>query len=141
HWMNLPDDGKNFRATVGLEDSRNVLRFAGSADRDEHFASAGAQVARRCLDEAALTLADVEAIVAAPARAGYRAALATHLGISVERIVVAQDERMHTAALPCALRDVSDRLPPGSRVLLVAAGAGVTAGAALYRTTQSRSPT
>ena len=44
HWVNIPDDGENFRATVGLEDSRNVLRFSGSAAMDEQFAAAGAQV-------------------------------------------------------------------------------------------------
>jgi 3-oxoacyl-[acyl-carrier-protein] synthase-3 len=31
-----------------------------------------------------------------------------------------------------ALHDGADELPPGSRVLLIAAGAGVMAGAALY---------
>jgi 3-oxoacyl-[acyl-carrier-protein] synthase-3 len=40
---------------------------------------------------------------------------------------------MHTAALAAALRDGVDRVPPSGRVLLIAAGAGVTAGAALYR--------
>ncbi|NVN48327.1 3-oxoacyl-[acyl-carrier-protein] synthase III C-terminal domain-containing protein [Mycolicibacterium hippocampi] len=141
HWMNMPDDGENFRATVGLHDSHNVLRFSASTDRDEHFASAGAEVVRRCLHEANLTMSDIDIIVAAPPRAGYRAALARRLAVPVERIVVAHDERMHTAALPWALYDVSDQLPPGSRILLVATGAGITAGAALYRTTQPRSRT
>ena len=54
HWVNIPDDGENFRATVGLEDARNVLRFSGSAAMDEQFAAAGAQVARSCLQEASL---------------------------------------------------------------------------------------
>jgi 3-oxoacyl-[acyl-carrier-protein] synthase-3 len=40
---------------------------------------------------------------------------------------------MHTASLVAALRSAAEELPPGARVLLVAAGAGVTAGAALYR--------
>lgn len=133
HWINEPDDGENFRATVGLEDSRNVLRFGVSAAMDEHFAAAGAEVADRCLQESDVGLSDIDVVVAAPARAGYRAALAAKLAIPVDRIVVAHDERMHTAALPSALRDVSDALPPGGRVLLIAAGAGVTAGAALYR--------
>ena len=133
HWLNTPDDGESFCATVGLDDSRNVLRFAASAGMDEQFALAGAQVARRCLQEASLELSDVDVIVAAPARSGYRAALATHLGVPVDQIVVAADERMHTAALVAALRDGADRLPPGGRALLVTAGAGITAGAALYR--------
>lgn len=132
HWVNFPDDGENFRATVGLEDARNVLRFSGSATMDEQFAAAGAHVARNCLQEASLGLSDVDIIVAAPARHAYRAALATQLAVPVERITVADDESMHTASLVAALRRAAEELPPGARVLLIAAGAGVTAGAALY---------
>ncbi|PRC46608.1 3-oxoacyl-ACP synthase, partial [Mycobacterium sp. ITM-2017-0098] len=133
HWLNVPDDGENFRATVGLEDSRNVLRFGVSAGMDEHFAAAGAEVAGHCLRESAVELSDIDVIVAAPARAGYRAALASKLGIPVERIVVAHDDRIHTAALAFALHDLSENLSPGRRILLIAAGAGITTGAALYR--------
>jgi 3-oxoacyl-[acyl-carrier-protein] synthase III len=132
HWVNVPDDGENFRATVGLEDARNVLRFSGSAAMDEQFAAAGAQVARNCLQEASLGLSDVDIIVAAPGRHAYRAALAAQLAVPVERITVADDESMHTASLVAALRNAAEELPPGARVLLIAAGAGVTAGAALY---------
>jgi len=134
HWVNVPDDGENFRATVGLEDARNVLRFSESAAIDEQFAAAGARAARSCLQEASLGLSDVDFIVAAPARHGYRAALATHLAVPVERITVADDEMMHTASLVAALRSAAEELPPGAGVLLIAAGAGVTAGAALYHT-------
>ncbi|HXL61962.1 MAG TPA: 3-oxoacyl-[acyl-carrier-protein] synthase III C-terminal domain-containing protein [Mycobacterium sp.] len=133
HWANFPDDGENFCATVGFEDARNVLRFRKSTTMDEQLAAAGAQVARSCLQEASLGLADVDVIVAAPARHGYRAALATHLGVPVDRITVADDERMHTASLVAALHCAAKELPSGARVLLIAAGAGVTAGAALYR--------
>ncbi|MDT5206274.1 MAG: 3-oxoacyl-[acyl-carrier-protein] synthase [Mycobacterium sp.] len=132
HWVNIPDDGENFRATVGLEDTRNVLRFERSAAMDEQFAAAGAQAARSCLLEASLGLMDVDVIVAAPARHGYRAALAAQLAVPEERITVADDETMHTASLAAALRSATEELPPGARVLLIAAGAGVTAGAALY---------
>jgi len=133
HWVNIPDDGESFRATVGLEDSHNVLRFSGSAGLDEQFAAAGAQVAHSCLEEASLGISDVDVIVAAPARHGYRAALAAKLAVPVERIVVADDESMHTASLVAALRGAAEDLSPGARVLLIAASAGVTAGAALYR--------
>jgi len=133
HWVNIPDDGENFRATVGLEDARNVLRFSGSAAMDEQFAAAAGQAARSCLEEAALDLSEVDFVVAAPARHAYRAALAAQLAVPVERIIVAEDESMHTASLVAALRSAAEELPPGARVLLVAAGAGVTAGAALYR--------
>jgi 3-oxoacyl-[acyl-carrier-protein] synthase-3 len=133
HWVNTPDGGETFRATVGFEDSRNVLRFDTSDAMDDRFAAAGAEAARRCLQDAALGVCDIDAIIAAPARDGYRAAMATHLGVPVGRITVAADERMHTAALVAALHDGIAGLPPDSRVLIIAAGAGITAGAALYR--------
>ncbi|KAA0079385.1 3-oxoacyl-ACP synthase [Mycolicibacterium sp. P9-64] len=134
HWVNMPDGGDTFRATVGFEDSRNVLRFRTSDAMDDRFAAAGAEAARRCLQDAALGDCDVDAIIAAPARDRYRAALATDLGVPVGRVTVADDERMHTAALVAGLHDGTARLPPSSRVLIIAVGAGITAGAALYRT-------
>lgn len=133
HWINVPDDGETFRATIGFEDSRNVLRVRQSATMDERFATAGSEVARSCLREASLELADIDMIVAAPARPEYRVALAAHLGVPVGRVTVAADERTHTAALAAALHGAADELRPGARVLLIAVGAGVTAGAALYR--------
>jgi len=139
HWANGPDDGDTLRATVGLEDSRNVLRITTSDHIDERFAAAGADVARRCLREASLEPSDVDVVVAAPARAAFRATLASLLRLPPDRIVVADDDRMHTAALFAAFRDAGARLPADGRVLLVAAGAGVTAGAALYRMSDDRS--
>lgn len=132
HWTNCADDGENFRATVGFGDARNVLRFSQSATKEEQFANIGAEAARGCLAKSSLALADVDAIIAAPAGHGYGVALATALGVPVEKVTVA-DEGIHTAALVAALHKGADHLPPGSRILLIAAGAGVTAGAALYR--------
>ncbi|BBX59572.1 hypothetical protein MSHO_49170 [Mycobacterium shottsii] len=40
---------------------------------------------------------------------------------------------MHTAALPAAFEQQIARVPVGAQILFVAAGAGVTAGPALYR--------
>ena len=68
HWMNCSDAGESFCATVGLEDSRNVLRFRESDSMDERFAAAAAQAARECLEASSVDLADVDLIVAAPAR-------------------------------------------------------------------------
>ncbi|KXX58842.1 MULTISPECIES: 3-oxoacyl-ACP synthase III family protein [unclassified Rhodococcus (in: high G+C Gram-positive bacteria)] len=132
HWVNRSDAGESFCATVGLEDARNVLRFRESDSMDERFATAGAQAARECLEASSLDLADVDLIVAAPARRKFRATLAEHLGVPVPRIVVADDERMHTASLVAALDRRTGGIPAGNRVLIIAVGAGVTAGAALY---------
>ena len=132
-WVNDPDDGENFQATVGSEDARNVLRFRESPVLDERLATSAAQAAGNCLRDSGLTLSDIDVIVAAPARHGYRAALATQLDVPPERIIVAEDEKMHTASLAAALQQALKHLPIGARVMFVAAGAGITAGAALYR--------
>lgn len=133
HWINIPDEGESFSATVGLLDGRNVLRFAESEKADELFAAAAAQAAEACLHASALTLDDIDAIVAAPAHSGFRAALSAHMGFSETQIIVAEDQRTHTASLAAAFDRASAQIRPGGRVLLVAAGAGITAGAALYR--------
>ncbi|MEE6176234.1 3-oxoacyl-[acyl-carrier-protein] synthase III C-terminal domain-containing protein [Mycobacterium sp. 050134] len=127
------EDSEAFTATVGFKDARNVLRFTESPDMDERFAAAAAEAARACLDAQSARLADIDLIVAAPARPGYRDALARRLGVSAEKICAAFDHRMNTAALAAALEPGIETLPAGGRILLVAAGAGVTAGAALYR--------
>ena len=132
-WVNDPDDGENFQATVGSEDARNVLRFRESPVLDERLATTAAQAAGNRLRDSALTLSDIDVIVAAPARRGYRAALATQFDVLPERIIVAEDEKMHTASLAAALQQALTHLPIGTRILLVTAGAGITAGAALYR--------
>jgi 3-oxoacyl-[acyl-carrier-protein] synthase-3 len=135
-WVNANDatDGTEiFSATVGFADSRNVLRFNQSAVMEEQFAEAAAQAARACLDAQSAMLEDIDLIVAAPARPGYRAALCQLLGVPLKKICIADDYRMHTAGLAAALEPEIEKLPAGAQVLLVVAGAGVTAGAALYR--------
>ncbi len=132
-WVNGPDDGDGFQATVGSDDARNVLRFRESSVLDERLATTAAQAARNCLSDFGLTLTDIDVIIAAPARHGYRAALARHLDVPPERIVVADDEKMHTASLVAAMQRALESLQIGGRAIIVAAGAGITAGAALYR--------
>ncbi len=132
-WVNSADDNGIFSATVGFADARNVLRFSESADLDEQFAASAAEAARACLDAHSVGLPDIDMIVAAPPRPGFRAALSDRLGVPFDQIAVADDQGMHTAALAAAFEGQVERLPAGTRVLFVAAGAGVTAGAALYR--------
>jgi len=133
HWVNKPDDGDAFRASIDFDTFRNVLRFHESTAIAAELAAASAQAVRRCLDKAALELPDIPAIIAAPPDHRYRAELAAKLGVAVERIVVAADEHMHTASLLAALTREIEAIPAGAPVLLVAAGAGIVAGAALYR--------
>ncbi|CQD15086.1 ketoacyl-acyl carrier protein synthase III [Mycobacterium lentiflavum] len=133
-WVNdAVDSDEIFSATVGFADARNVLRFKQSAVMDDRFAAAAAEAARACLAAQSVRLSDIDMIVAAPARPVYRSALSLRLGVPIEKIGVADDERMHTGALAAAFERQAARLPAGAHVLFVVAGAGVTAGAALYR--------
>jgi 3-oxoacyl-[acyl-carrier-protein] synthase-3 len=132
HWTNSFDDGENFNATVGLIDGHNVLRFAESDTVDSQYATAARRAVEECLRDAGLRLDDVDAIVAAPNRCAFRTELASRLGVPEDRIIVADDD-IHTASLAAAFDKATDRVRPGDRILLIAAGAGIIAGAALYR--------
>jgi 3-oxoacyl-[acyl-carrier-protein] synthase III len=140
-WANFFDDAESYRSTVSVENGRNVLRVEHSRTADEQFAVAAAKVARECLDVASVDLADVDLILAAPPHPDFTATLASHLGLPAQRICVAHDGRTHTAALIGALHEAlsARRIQAGSNVLLLAAGAGITAGAALYRTPKNLS--
>lgn len=134
-WANFPDGGESFHSTVGYHKGRNRLQITASDLMDDAFAGAAAKVAFECLDRDSADLADVDLVLAAPARAGFTAGLASKLGVEGDRVAVARDELIHTAALIAAEHDATTagRLRPGNTVLLLTAGAGVTAGAALYR--------
>jgi 3-oxoacyl-[acyl-carrier-protein] synthase-3 len=134
-WGTFPDGGETFRTIVAYRDGHNRLEITASDSVDDVFAAAAAKVASECLDRASTDLAAVDLVLAAPARPGFQTAIASHLGISADRVVVAADPLTHTAALIAAIHraTVESGLRPGGRVLLLAAGAGVTAGAVLYR--------
>lgn len=132
-WAENPDDGANLKATIDFDHFHNVLRFQKSAALAGELAAAAAQAACRCLDDAALRLSDVDRIIAAPAEHHFQAELAARLGITADRIEVCRDERMHTASLVAAMEGGDLDSPTGARVLLIAAGAGIVAGAALYQ--------
>src|SRR6201997_2614145 len=105
-WVNANDAADcagTFSAPVGFADARNVLRFSQSAAMDEKFAEVAAQASRACLDAQSAVLEEIDLIVAAPARPGYRKALSNRLGVPIEKIRVADDHRMHTAAFAAAL--------------------------------------
>lgn len=134
YWTNLSEHSDAFSATVGLQGGhRNVLRLHQTPSTDAHYAEAAARAVSRCLSESNLTIEDINAVAAAPARPGFRAALAAHLGIATEGVTVGDDERMHTAALASAFDRASTAVGEGGLIVLVAAGAGINAGAALYR--------
>jgi 3-oxoacyl-[acyl-carrier-protein] synthase III len=78
---------------------------------------------------------DVAAVAAAPFDVAFVDELRSHLGVEPDRVVQPGPARWHTAGLVAALDAVNARpiAPGGEWILLVAAGAGISAGAALLR--------
>jgi 3-oxoacyl-[acyl-carrier-protein] synthase-3 len=135
-----PDDGvddlgEGLRATVGFAGGRNRLTFA---EQRGFAATAGAwagEVAGKLLADHGLQPGDVDLVVANPLTAAFLGALAARLGVDRERLVEPTSGRgAHTAGLGMALAAAAPSgWPEGRTALLVSAGAGPVAGAALLR--------
>jgi 3-oxoacyl-[acyl-carrier-protein] synthase III len=125
--------GDGLRATVAPGRRGNLLTI----DQDPGFpAAAGAwaaDVASKLLADHGMAAGDVDLVVANPLAPGFLRALAAGLGVAPEKLVApANRHRVHTAALGVALEPViSRRRHAGKTTLLVSAGAGPIAGAAL----------
>ena len=95
-----------------------------------------ADVAAKLLADHGMTASDVDLVVANPLEREFLDALAAGLGVSPQSLVAApaNRQRVHTAPLGVALEPVIGRSEhAGKTTLLVSAGAGPIAGAALLR--------
>jgi 3-oxoacyl-[acyl-carrier-protein] synthase-3 len=135
-WATVADAPARRHAVVQLEHGRNRLLV----HQDDGFAAAAAacagKVAAELLDEHGLRSDDVAAVAAAPFDAPFIDELVLHLGVAPDRFLRPGSVfRFHTAGLIAAMGEVDSRppAPAGEWVLLVAAGAGISAGAALLR--------
>jgi 3-oxoacyl-[acyl-carrier-protein] synthase III len=131
-----PVDGGGVRAVVAWQQRRNRLSIAEEASFLHDAAELATEVAAGCLEEHELSAADVDLIVANPLRPEFLDRLAAGLGVPADRVVrVPERSDTHTAALGVALEDAQRTATwAGARtVLLVSAGAGLVAGAALLR--------
>lgn len=133
-WYNQPDGDGAFRTTVGIRGGRNVLAVEQSGDYAAKLAEAAGQVVTSLLESEDLEPDAVDAVLAAPDLPGMRSRLAALTGLPAERFVSVSG-RTHTVGA-ISLIEQAGRAglmrSPGT-VLLVGAGAGVTAGAAVYR--------
>lgn len=136
-WADSLDSATEFRATINFDVFHNVLHFRRSPEATGELAATAARAVHRSLDEASLSLSEVDRIIAAPAEPRFRAELAARLEIAPSRIAICGDERMHTASLVAAMERGNVTSRGGAHTLLIAAGAGIVAGAALYRAPSS----
>jgi 3-oxoacyl-[acyl-carrier-protein] synthase-3 len=129
-------DADLFRAQVGVERGRNRLRIEEAPGFAEGAGSFAGEVAAELLAEQGLGLDDVDVVVANPLTPAYLAALRAQLGLAASQVVAADGRPpAHTAGLAVAWDEAREqgRLADGATVLLVSAGAGLTAGAGLMR--------
>jgi 3-oxoacyl-[acyl-carrier-protein] synthase III len=129
----LSEDG--LRATVAFAGGRNRLAI----DEAPGFAAAAGawagEVAAKLLADHGLTASEVDVVVANPLTRDFLDVLAAALGVAPARLASpAHGDRVHTAGLGVALEHVvTGREHEGQTTLLVSAGAGPIAGAALMR--------
>ncbi|HZD65529.1 MAG TPA: 3-oxoacyl-[acyl-carrier-protein] synthase III C-terminal domain-containing protein [Acidimicrobiales bacterium] len=133
-WQVCPDDGDAFRATVAPLDGRNVLTVREDPAFADRAGRGAAAVAEAVLADHGLASWDLDLVVASPARPAFTKALSAGLGIPEDQVVTA-GPTLHTAAFVAALEVAADtgRLGAAEVALFVCGGAGITAGAALYR--------
>jgi 3-oxoacyl-[acyl-carrier-protein] synthase III len=128
-----PDGG--LRATVAFDGGRNRLAIDEAPGFAAAAAAWAAEVASKLLADHGLAPTDVDLVVANPSTLEFLDALAARLGAAPATVVAGpQIGPVHTAGLGVALeRIVTGRRHEGTTMLLVSAGAGPTAGAALVR--------
>jgi 3-oxoacyl-[acyl-carrier-protein] synthase-3 len=133
-WETSPADDEMFRARVGFQQGRNLLTIDEDPAFNDRAAVWAGKAASSLLADHGLGPGDVDAVVANPLTPVFLDALAGHLGLDTDAVVRARGaDRVHTAGLLFALAAAHEqgRLGVGRRVLLVSAGAGIVAGAAL----------
>lgn len=133
-WATLPDTADLFSTTLSFDDGTNRLHVDRSTSFADVAVRGAAEVAADLLREHSLEPADVDLVVVNPIGAGCATTFAGMLGVDEGRVACAEsDPPPHTAGLIASLAaaQADGRLAAARRVLLVSAGAGVTAGAAL----------
>jgi 3-oxoacyl-[acyl-carrier-protein] synthase-3 len=125
------DTGGGLRATVGFAGGRNRLTISEEAGFAAAAAAWAGEVADKLLADHGLHAGDIDVIVPNPLTGPFLDALAERLGVDRARMAEPAGGRAaHTAGLGMALAAAD--LDAGT-VLLVSAGAGPVAGAALLR--------
>ncbi len=133
-WETAAEDAGLLRARVGFERGRNLLRIEEDPAFGERAAAWVGKAAAGLLADHGVRPGDIDLVVPSPLTARFLDALPAHLGVAGDRIVAVRGaERVHTAGLLVALAAAQEqgRFQQARLVLLVSAGAGIVAGAAL----------
>lgn len=134
-WTTAPHVTARRHAVVRFEHGRNQLLVHEDDEFPAEAAACAGKVAVELLDQHGLRPDDVTIVVAAPFDATFIDELTPHTGVTPNRFVHPdRTPRFHTTGLIAAIAqaDLSPAPTPGGEwILLVAAGAGISAGAAL----------
>ena len=135
-WGTFPDGGAAWRATVGTTTGRNRLQVEIDDAFYERAGAAAAKVAVEILDAGGVPASELSVVVAAPSHLDFVRAFSEHSGIDAERVVTAVSSGWHTVSFVSALEraHTDGLLNHNGTALFVCGGAGITAGACLYRT-------
>jgi 3-oxoacyl-[acyl-carrier-protein] synthase III len=128
-------DDTGLHATVGFTHGGNRLAVVEQSGFATAAGSWAGEVAGKLLADHGLQAGDVDLVVANPLTPAFLDALAARLGVARELMADAPDGRLaHTAGLGMALAPaLAAGWVDGRTALLVSAGAGPVAGAALLR--------
>ena len=135
-WL-VEEDGRDlFNVDVSLHRGHNELRVHTKPEFLDRAAACAAKVTAELLGQHGLALGDVDLVVATPLSPEFLTAYGGFVGVDAERLVeVDNAAKVHTAGLlvgiDAAMTD--GRWDAARTVLLVSAGAGITAGAALVK--------
>jgi 3-oxoacyl-[acyl-carrier-protein] synthase III len=121
-----------------LTGSLETVHFAiSSREMSDGVVDLMVRAARRALDEAGDTMADVDWVLPHQPNGPLLDAIAAALGASPERMVRVVHEigSVAAASIPVSLDRLfrTRQVRPGARILMVGVGAGVSYGAVLYR--------
>jgi 3-oxoacyl-[acyl-carrier-protein] synthase-3 len=132
-WETSPDDAELFHSRVRFERGRNVLRIHEHPGFGEQAAARAGKAGSALLADHGLRPDDVDLVVTNSPNPQFADALPPHLGVQADRVVTGASQAAHTASLLVALAVAREqgRLERAERTLLLCAGAGITAGAAL----------
>jgi 3-oxoacyl-[acyl-carrier-protein] synthase-3 len=133
-WEHDPDQAELFKSRVGFEGHRNRLRIEQEPDFGATASQWAAKAGCSAIATAGLRAADIDLVVANPLTEEFLAGLSVHLGLARDLFVSPDDpDPVHTAALLVGLAAAATqgRLAAAKHVLLISAGAGLVAGAAV----------
>src|SRR6266511_1636477 len=123
-----------FRWEMSSPEDGDLLRISQDPAFGDQAAAWAGKAAASLLADHGVAPGDIDLVVPSPLTATFLDALPAHLGVPGDRLVtVPGADRVHTAGLLVALAAAHEqgRYDDARRVLLVSAGAGIVAGAAL----------